>query len=208
VVAVPHDRAADLVPATATPDTAGWRALGHSAIVNVHLVLDRPVLPVPFGAVPGSAIQWVFDRTEASGPVAGHAQYLVSSVSAADRAVHCRADDLIRLHLCELRRHLPEARRAEVVDAFVTREPHATFRQRAGTRAARPGPVTRWPDLVLAGAWTVPGWPDTLEAAVRSGRTAAACLLAQHLPESATVTPPPLDVADSPLPGPAMEVTS
>ncbi|HET8595720.1 MAG TPA: hydroxysqualene dehydroxylase HpnE [Intrasporangium sp.] len=208
VLAVPHDHAADLVPAAAAPDTAGWRALGHSAIVNVHVVLDRPVLTVPFAAVPGSAIQWVFDRTEASGQIAGGAQYLVSSVSAADSAIHSRADDLVRLHVGELRRHLPQARRAEVVDAFVTREPQATFRQRAGTRAARPGPVTRWPDLVLAGAWTVPGWPDTLEAAVRSGRTAAACLFSEHLPESATVTAPPLDVADSPFPGPEMEVTS
>jgi uncharacterized protein with NAD-binding domain and iron-sulfur cluster len=165
---------------------------------------------VPFAAVPGSAIQWVFDRTEASGRgrVPGRAQYLVSSVSAADTAIQCRADDLVRLHVGELRRHLPEAQRAEVTDAFVTREPHATFRQRAGTSAARPGPATRWPDLVLAGAWTVPGWPDTLEAAVRSGRTAAAHLLAQDLPESATVTAPPHDVVDSTLRGPEMEVTS
>ncbi|MGN6753381.1 MAG: hydroxysqualene dehydroxylase HpnE [Intrasporangium sp.] len=205
VLAVPHDQAASLVPDGAADAPARWRLLGHSAIVNVHLVLDRPVLPVPFAALPDSAIQWVFDRTEASGRDGG-GQYLVSSVSAADNAVHTRAEDLVGLHLAELRRHLPAASRAEVVDAFVTREPQATFRQRPGTAAVRPGPATRWPDLALAGAWTVPGWPDTLEAAVRSGRAAAAHLLAAS--QSPAVAGPPRDLAGPPAPRPQMEVTS
>jgi squalene-associated FAD-dependent desaturase len=206
VLAVPHDQAAGLVPDGAADAPARWRALGHSAIVNVHLVLDRPVLPVPFAALPDSTIQWVFDRTEASGRAGGRQQYLVSSVSAAHDAVHVRAEDLVRMHLTELRRHLPAAARAEVVDAFVTREPQATIRQRPGTAALRPGPATRWPDLALAGAWTVPGWPDTLEAAVRSGRAAATHLLAA--PQSSTASVPPHDLAGSPAPRPQMEVTS
>lgn len=177
VLAVPHDQAGELVPREAVPGADRWQALGHSPIVNVHLVLDRPVLPMTFAALPGSAIQWVFDRTEATGRADGHEQYLVCSVSAADAALHVRAEDLIRLHLDELRRHLPEARQAQPVEAFVTREPHATFRQRPGTARWRPGPTTGWPDLTLAGAWTVPGWPDTLEAAVRSGHAAAVSLL-------------------------------
>ncbi len=182
VVALPHEQAAALVPTEAAPGARDWSALGHSAIVNVHLVLDRPVLPVPFAAVPGSAIQWVFDRTAASGRTEGTEQYLVSSVSAADAVIRTRAEELITTHLAELRRHLPVARRATVVDAFVTREPHATFRQRPGTARWRPGPATLWPDLTLAGAWTLAGWPDTLEAAVRSGHAAAAPLLARPVP--------------------------
>ncbi|WP_347350147.1 hydroxysqualene dehydroxylase HpnE [Intrasporangium sp.] len=173
VLAVPHDHAAELVPADAAPDAADWLGLGHSAIVNVHLVLDRPVLPVPFAAVPQSPLQWVFDRTAPSGREGTGTQYLVCSVSAADTAVRTRAEDLVRLHLSELRRHLPEARRAALLDGFVTREPQATFRQGPGSRQWRPGPATRWDELALAGAWTVPGWPDTLEAAVRSGHAAA-----------------------------------
>lgn len=205
VLAVPHDHAAHLVPPDATDDATGWRALGHSPIVNVHVVLDRACLPVPFAAIPGSAVQWVFDRTGASGRATEGQQYLVSSVSAADDALHERTEDLVRVHLAELARHLPALEHAEVLEAFVTREPHATFRQRPGTGRLRPGPSTRWPDLVLAGAWTVPGWPDTLEAAVRSGRAAAARLLAAPLTAIAT--------ADGGFEGsaparPEMEVTS
>lgn len=177
VLAVPHEHAADLVPADAAPDAARWRTLGHSAIVNVHLVLDRRVLPVPFAAVPGSAIQWVFDRTVPSGREGTGTQYLVCSVSAADAAIRVRADDLVAQHLSELRRHVTEARSAVLLDGFVTREPQATFRQRPGSGRWRRGPATRWSELALAGAWTVPGWPDTLEAAVRSGHAAADLLL-------------------------------
>ena len=67
----------------------------------------------------------------------------------------------------------PAAREAEVTEFFVTRERRATFRQAPGTAALRPRPATRLPGLVLAGAWTDTGWPDTMESAVRSGLAAA-----------------------------------
>ncbi|MDR0346121.1 MAG: FAD-dependent oxidoreductase, partial [Nocardiopsaceae bacterium] len=37
----------------------------------------------------------------------------------------------------------------------------------------RPGSQTAHAGLVLAGAWTDTGWPDTMEGAVRSGLNAA-----------------------------------
>jgi uncharacterized protein with NAD-binding domain and iron-sulfur cluster len=83
-----------------------------------------------------------------------------------------------------LRRLLPAARGARVVDAFVTREPAATFRASPGSARLRPGPRTRWPGLVLAGAWTDTGWPDTLEGAVRSGLTAASSLVTRRPADS------------------------
>ena len=58
-------------------------------------------------------------------------------------------------------------------DFFVTRERRATFRQVPGTAALRPGAATPLGGLVLAGAWTDTGWPDTMEGAVRSGLEAA-----------------------------------
>jgi uncharacterized protein with NAD-binding domain and iron-sulfur cluster len=42
-----------------------------------------------------------------------------------------------------------------------------------GTGALRPKAGTRLAGLVLAGAWTDTGWPDTMEGAVRSGLSAA-----------------------------------
>jgi uncharacterized protein with NAD-binding domain and iron-sulfur cluster len=72
----------------------------------------------------------------------------------------------------------PAARDAEVTEFFVTRERRATFRQAPGSGALRPKAETLMPGLVLAGAWTDTGWPDTMEGAVRSGLAAAAQLKA------------------------------
>ena len=66
----------------------------------------------------------------------------------------------------------PAAPRGRVTEFFVTRERRATFRQAPGSGALRPKAGTRLPGLVLAGAWTDTGWPDTMEGAVRSGLTA------------------------------------
>ncbi|HET8588215.1 MAG TPA: hydroxysqualene dehydroxylase HpnE [Nakamurella sp.] len=182
VVAVPHPRAAQLVPEEAVPDRQGWAGLGSSPIVNVHLHLDRPVTgdalpPGGFAAVLGSPLQWVFDRTSAARTTG---QYLVSSVSAADPAIGRPAADLLAVARRELGTLFPAAEHAALLDGFVTREPNATFRQRAGSGALRPAAATRWPGLALAGAWTATGLPDTLEGAVRSGQLAAQALDNDH----------------------------
>lgn len=171
VLAVPHLQAADLVPSAACPHKGRWAGLGASAILNTHLVLDRPVLQERFAATPDSELQWLFDRTSAAGHDRG--QYLVSSVSAAGALSTLPAATVVQRQVAALHRLLPAARQARVLDAFVTREPVATFRAAPGSGGLRPGPLTRWPQLLLAGAWTDTGWPDTLEGAVRSGLAAA-----------------------------------
>ena len=69
VLAVPHEKAAPLIPAGALPGqtVAGWAGLGASPIVNVHVIYDRPVMDLPFVAAIDSPVQWVFDRTKISG---------------------------------------------------------------------------------------------------------------------------------------------
>ena len=69
VLAVPHEKAAPLVPPGALPDATvrGWAGLGASPIVNVHVIYDRPVTDLPFAAAIDSPVQWVFDRTRISG---------------------------------------------------------------------------------------------------------------------------------------------
>jgi hydroxysqualene dehydroxylase len=171
VVAVPHRQAARIVPEDACPDRAAWAGLGSSAIVNVHLHLDRRVLRMPFAAGLDADAPWLFDRTAAAGCRDG--QYLAVSVSAADALLERTNADIASATTEALRRLLPAARDARVLRSFVTREPHATFEQRAGSGSLRPAAATRLPGLALAGAWTATGWPDTLEGAVRSGRTAA-----------------------------------
>lgn len=182
VVAVPPAAAERLLPAGALDLPAGWAArLGSSPIVNVHVVYDRPVLASPFVAALESPVQWVFDRTVQSGAAEVHpagAQYLAVSLSAADDLVGRPVAALRELILPALAALLPAAGAASVLDFFVTREPHATFRAAPGSAALRPGPRTALPGLHLAGAWTATGWPATMEGAVRSGDAAAAAVLA------------------------------
>ena len=180
VLAVPHEKAAPLIPAGALPEqtVAGWAGLGASPIVNVHVIYDRPVMDLPFVAAIDSPVQWVFDRTRISGlDQPGH-QYLAISLSAADQYADTPVAELQEQFVPALAELFPAARDAEVTEFFVTRERRATFRQAPGSGALRPKAATARPGLVLAGAWTDTGWPDTMEGAVRSGLAAAAQLKA------------------------------
>jgi hydroxysqualene dehydroxylase len=180
VLAVPHEKAAPLMPPGALPEQtiAAWSGLGASPIVNVHVIYDRPVMDLPFVAAIDSPVQWVFDRTQISGISAskhgrpGH-QYLAISLSAADQYADTPVAQLQEQFVPALAELFPAARDAKVAEFFVTRERRATFRQAPGSGALRPKAATHRPGLVLAGAWTDTGWPDTMEGAVRSGLSAA-----------------------------------
>jgi squalene-associated FAD-dependent desaturase len=178
VLAVPHEKAAPLVPPDALPTgtVAAWSGLGASPIVNVHVIYDRPVTHLKFAAAIDSPVQWVFDRTGISGLGDGRGggpQYLAISLSAADEYAEVPAARLREQFVPALAELFPAARDARVTEFFVTRERRATFRQGPGSGALRPKAGTRLPGLVLAGAWTDTGWPDTMEGAVRSGLSAA-----------------------------------
>jgi squalene-associated FAD-dependent desaturase len=211
VLALPPTATAALLPAGAVDLPAGWADdLGSSPIVNVHLLFDRPVLDEPFVAAVDSPLQWVFDRTAASGLPAGSGQYVALSLSAADDLVDRPVADLRAWVVPHLHRLLPASRTAEIEEFFVTREPHATFRPAPGSRRLRPGPTTALPGLHLAGAWTDTGWPATMEGAVRSGLAAAASVLANsgsptHLAPTNRTSEVP-DVWD--YPSQAAEVTA
>jgi hypothetical protein len=194
VLAVPPAVAARLMPAgTAGPGTPGepaapgngqvppgqpgpeqWRELDTSPIVNVHVIYDQRVTRLPFAAAVDSPVQWVFDRTGPSGLRSG--QYLAVSLSAADGYVDVPASALRERFLPAMADLFPAARDAQVSDFFVTRERRATLRQVPGCERLRPVAATALPGLVLAGAWTDTGWPDTMEGAVRSGLNAARAL--------------------------------
>ena len=177
VLAVPPEQAARLLPPAAAGSAAGWRGLGSSPILNVHVIYDRQVMRLPFAAAVDSPVQWVFDRTLQSGLDSDQArpggQYLAVSVSAADEMVDMPAARLREIFLPALAELFAAARTARVTDFFVTRERRATFRQVPGCERLRPPAATALPGLVVAGAWTDTGWPDTMEGAVRSGLNAA-----------------------------------
>ncbi|WP_086783717.1 hydroxysqualene dehydroxylase HpnE [Streptomyces caniscabiei] len=176
VLAVPQRETHDLLPGGALDEPGRLLEIGTAPILNVHVVYDRKVLSRPFFAALGSPVQWVFDRTEASGLRDG--QYLALSQSAARSEIDAPVSVLRERYLPELERLLPGARGAGVKDFFVTRERTATFAPTPGVGRLRPGARTKAPGLYLAGAWTATGWPATMESAVRSGIAAADAALA------------------------------
>ncbi|MFD7303612.1 hydroxysqualene dehydroxylase HpnE [Streptomyces pharetrae] len=171
VLAVPQRETHDLLPEGALDAPERLLRIGTAPILNVHVVYDRKVLNTPFLTALGTPVQWVFDRTEASGLTDG--QYLALSQSAAQDEIDAPVAELRARYLPELERLLPRTRDAEVRDFFVTRERTATFAPTPGVGRLRPGARTKAPGLCLAGAWTATGWPATMESAVRSGISAA-----------------------------------
>ncbi|MBC9713662.1 FAD-dependent oxidoreductase [Streptomyces sp. TRM66268-LWL] len=176
VLAVPQREAHELLPDGALDAKDQLLEIGTAPILNLHVIYDRKVLRQPFFAALGTPVQWVFDRTEASG-LNGGGQYLAVSQSIAQNEIDAPVAELRERYLPELKRLLPAARGAQVRDFFVTRERTATFAPTPGVGRLRPGPRTRAPGLYLAGAWTATGWPATMESAVRSGAAAARAAL-------------------------------
>ncbi|MGC9501634.1 hydroxysqualene dehydroxylase HpnE [Streptomyces sp. WG7] len=175
VLAVPQREAHGLLPADALDTPGNLLEIGTAPILNVHVIYDRKVLATPFLTALGTPVQWVFDRTEASGLEEG--QYLALSQSTAQNEIDEPVAVLRERYLPELERLLPRTRGAQVKDFFVTRERTATFAPAPGVGRLRPGARTKAPGLYLAGAWTATGWPATMESAVRSGVSAAGAAL-------------------------------
>jgi len=179
VVAVPHDRAAGLLPAEALRG-AHWPGQLHSSpIVNVHVVYDRRVLAHRFAAGVDTPVQYVFDRTPAAWK---GRQYLAVSLSGAREEMGMSTAALRERYVPALAQLLPAAASARIEHFSATKEHAATFRAVPGTAALRPGPATSLDGLALAGAWTATGWPATLESAALSGHAAAAAVLGDDRP--------------------------
>ncbi len=209
IVAVPHDEAAALVPGDVAPERDTWHDLGSSAVVDVHLVFDRTVTVWPLMAALHSPVQWVFDRSSASGLTGAdrqslrgrtEPQYLAVSISAADGLLAQRPAAIVKEVTGALRRLLPASADAILVDSLVTKERRATFRAVPGSASLRAKPAKAVQHLAVAGAWTDTGWPATMEGAVRSGLAAARAIAGL----------PPLQLSDSkfnePQPQPTREV--
>jgi hypothetical protein len=149
--------------------------LGTSPIVNIQFVFDRKVTDLVMAACVDSPIEFVFDRSDASGTRDG--QCLVISLSAADAYIATGSSELIPLFLSALGDVFPLAREAQVLSAVVTREAAATFRAGPGVESIRATITSHEPGLFVAGAWCDTGWPATMEGAVRSGCEAASQVL-------------------------------
>ena len=177
VLAVPPWDAAGLVPDGLAAEAANWTSLRPSPVVSVHVIYGRRVTKLPFAAVVDSPVHWVVDKTASAGLHSG--QYLAASVRAADAYVDAPVADIRAEMLPALERLFPAATSAVVTDFFVTKERRATIAHVPGSRRLRATARAELSAFAIAGAWTDTGWPDTMEGAVRSGRSAARKLIAE-----------------------------
>jgi squalene-associated FAD-dependent desaturase len=164
VLAVTPDRLDRLAGGLGLPALDGFAS---RPIVDVHLWHDRGPLGFDFAALLRSPVQWVFEKAPG---------YLCCSLSDAGDVVGLAEERLVALGWAAVSERLPALAGARLVRGAATRSPDATYTAPSGVR--RPGAATSRPNVVVAGAWTDTGWPDTMESAVRSGWAAAERLLA------------------------------
>ena len=169
MLAVPPARLQSILGNAEHYGVLGLDGFRSRAIVDVHLWFDPPLAGLPFAAIIGSPVQWVFEKRPG---------YLCCSLSAADTLVGHPESELVALCHAELVAAWPRLRSARLLRGAVTRDPEATFVPSPSLR--RPGPGTTRDNLSIAGAWTATGWPATMESAVRSGRAAAQRLVAER----------------------------
>ena len=156
VVAVPPAVASSLLPDITVP-------LETRAIVNGHFILDAPRGDeLSFMGLVNSVSQWLFVRGEVASV----------TVSAADQLAEQPAKEIAETLWKEVAKALELGDKPLPVHRIV-KEKRATFAQTPEDVSRRPGPVTAWSNLFLAGDWTNTGLPATLEGAIRSGRIAA-----------------------------------
>jgi squalene-associated FAD-dependent desaturase len=182
IVAVgPHQLAATLGE-KAERDPA-WRAalaqvgaFRYESITTIYLAFaERVPLEVPLLRLAGAPGQWVFDRSSALvGATAPGAVSLLAVVISAN-GPHDALDHatLARDAEAQLRRAAPSL--PAVTWSRVVAEKRATYACAPALERPRHGRIA--PGVYLAGDYTDPDYPATLEAAARSGVAAARALL-------------------------------
>ena len=162
VLAVPPRPAATLLPGLKTPSK-------FRAIVNAHFRYDPPRDAAPILGVVGGLVEWLF----------AFPQRLSVTISNGDRLVDQPREELalaIWRDVCKAG-GLPGE--PELPPWQIVRERRATFEATPEQNALRPGPVTSFKNLFLAGDWTDTGLPATIEGSIRSGDRAADLVLAR-----------------------------
>jgi len=139
------------------------------------LRLDAPFFVLPDDPATQAWGQFVFDRGHLDPAQAG---LLAVVVSASSEAIAGGNDALAAAIVAQLAATLRMPQLAEPRWTKVISEKRATFACTPGLQ--RPANATSFPNLVLAGDYTVSDYPATLESAVRSGVNAAQLLIGRE----------------------------
>ncbi len=154
VLAVPPVVASSLIPDLVVPTE-------FRAIVNAHFRVTPPAALGPMTGIVNGTAEWLFS----------FADRLSVTISAGDRLLDTPREELAALIWREV---ATVAGIAKPLPPWqIVRERRATFAALPSQDAKRPGPHTRWGNLLLAGDWTATGLPATIEGSIQSGNRAA-----------------------------------
>jgi hypothetical protein len=151
-------------------------AFAYESITTIYLAFaERIPFAAPLLRLSGGPGQWVFDRTQALAGAASDAASLLAVVISAS-GPHDALDHatLARDAETQLRQRAPSL--PAPLWSRVVAEKRATYACTPALARPRHGLVA--PGVYLAGDYTDPEYPATLEAAARSGVAAARALLA------------------------------
>lgn len=149
-----------------------------SPILGAHLLCRQPFTEEPFVGLVGSALHWVFDRSDLLSEdqrTAGLHLY-AAVVSSAREWVGLSPPQSEERVLAALECRFPRFSRSEVLACRVLRFRDATCSSTQGAETIRASLTSPWSNAVFAGDWTHPGLPGTLESAAESGWQAARLL--------------------------------
>lgn len=154
VCATPPWVAASLLPDIRVPDA-------YRAILNVHFrITPPPSLPAILGIIHATS-EWLFAFPDRISVTVSNADRLMSE----DRDVLAQQIWNEIAGITGLANTLPPWQ--------IVKEKRATFAATPEQDARRPGSLTKWPNIYLAGDYVQTGLPATIESAVRSGEKAA-----------------------------------
>ena len=154
ILALPPWVAKTLLPDIAAPDE-------FRAILSAHFRAAPPPDAAPMTGLIGATVEWIFafpDRISVT-------------ISNADRLIDRDRDELAAICWRDVAKAycLPTG----LPPWQIVKEKRATFAATPEQEAKRPGALTAWRNLFLAGDWTDTGLPAAIEGAVRSGRRAS-----------------------------------
>ena len=155
ILAVPPPAAAGFLPGLEAPKS-------FRSIVNAHFKRVPPAGMPPILGLVGGTVEWIFAFEDR----------ISITISGADRLLDVPREELVQTLWSDVRKATGVD---EPLPAWqIIREKRATFAATPSEDARRPGPRTRYANLLLAGDWTATGLPATIEGSIRSGNRAAA----------------------------------
>ncbi len=169
IATLPHD-VIKLLPdnENTAPLNSQLSQFKYSPITAVHINFSKPVMTIPFAALPNSLSQWVFKRGEADKDGYSKVSIVISSSPPKTEMSTAQIEKQI---VSELRQRLKTD--ASVTFIRTIRTARATIVLTPEAEMMRPQVTTQIKGFYIAGDWCDTGLPATIESAAISGIQAA-----------------------------------